>query len=231
MSATPPRSCRPRGRTPLASRSSPPPAEQYEVGVKYRPTWFNGLFTLAVYDLTKENVLTPDPEQRPVRDQAGGRGPVARHRARGERQPRRRPQPDPGLRLQRRRGDQGQPRRRRPRRRRATARSWHPRTWPQPGSTTPSRPAGSKACCWAGACAMSAPATPTRPTASRTTPTRWSTRPSATISATSTTRLRGASFGLNANNLLDKEYFTCFSLVDCNWGPGRTVFATLGLRW
>ena len=43
--------------------------------------------------------------------------------------------------------------------------------------------------------------------------------------------LRGATLAFNANNLLDKEYFTCFSLFDCNWGPGRTVFATLGFRW
>ena len=43
--------------------------------------------------------------------------------------------------------------------------------------------------------------------------------------------LRGVSLAFNANNLLDKEYFTCFSLFDCNWGPGRTVFATLALRW
>lgn len=31
---------------------------QYEVGVKYEPTWFDGMFTLAFFDLTKENVLT-----------------------------------------------------------------------------------------------------------------------------------------------------------------------------
>ena len=56
-------------------------------------------------------------------------------------------------------------------------------------------------------------------------------RRSATISATCTSHCAARSLAFNANNLLDKEYFTCFSLFDCNWGAGRTVFATLALRW
>jgi iron complex outermembrane receptor protein len=36
-------------------------AEQYEGGIKYQPTSFNGLFTIAYFDLTQQNVLTPDP--------------------------------------------------------------------------------------------------------------------------------------------------------------------------
>ena len=43
--------------------------------------------------------------------------------------------------------------------------------------------------------------------------------------------LHGVTLAFNANNLLDKQYFTCFSLFDCNWGPGRTLFATLALKW
>lgn len=31
---------------------------QYEAGVKYAPTWFSGLFSAAIFDLTKENVLS-----------------------------------------------------------------------------------------------------------------------------------------------------------------------------
>ncbi|MFD1333285.1 TonB-dependent siderophore receptor [Methylopila musalis] len=31
---------------------------QYEAGVKYAPTWFSGLFTAAVFDLTKENYVS-----------------------------------------------------------------------------------------------------------------------------------------------------------------------------
>lgn len=33
----------------------------YEVGVKYQPTWFSGLFTAALFDLTRSNLLTADP--------------------------------------------------------------------------------------------------------------------------------------------------------------------------
>lgn len=36
----------------------PESGEQYEAGIKYQPTWFDGLFTLAVFDLTRRNVVT-----------------------------------------------------------------------------------------------------------------------------------------------------------------------------
>ncbi len=36
----------------------PETGQQYEVGVKYRPTMFDGLITASLFDLTKENVLT-----------------------------------------------------------------------------------------------------------------------------------------------------------------------------
>jgi len=36
----------------------PETGEQYEVGLKYQPTWFDGLFTLAFFDLTRRNVVT-----------------------------------------------------------------------------------------------------------------------------------------------------------------------------
>jgi iron complex outermembrane receptor protein len=35
----------------------PESGEQYEVGVKYAPTWFDGIITVAWFDLTKQNVL------------------------------------------------------------------------------------------------------------------------------------------------------------------------------
>ncbi len=41
-------------QTPL----DPTTGEQYEVGIKYQPTGYNALFTLAAYDLTQQNVLT-----------------------------------------------------------------------------------------------------------------------------------------------------------------------------
>ncbi len=45
------------------------------------------------------------------------------------------------------------------------------------------------------------------------------------------TDLAGASLAINADNLLDKEYTTCFSAFDCNWGTERTVMATLRYKW
>ncbi|MCO5732811.1 TonB-dependent siderophore receptor [Rhizobium sp. SSA_523] len=38
----------------------PTTSQQYEIGVKYQPTNLDGLFTVALYDLTQENVLTTD---------------------------------------------------------------------------------------------------------------------------------------------------------------------------
>ncbi len=49
---------------PLVGSSSevdffePESGEQYEIGLKYQPTWFNGLFTVSWFDLTKKNVVT-----------------------------------------------------------------------------------------------------------------------------------------------------------------------------
>lgn len=45
------------------------------------------------------------------------------------------------------------------------------------------------------------------------------------------TGLAGASLAINADNLFDKEYTTCFSAFDCNWGTERTVMATLRYKW
>lgn len=36
----------------------PETGRQFEVGVKYRPTWIDGLFTVAAFDLTRRNVVT-----------------------------------------------------------------------------------------------------------------------------------------------------------------------------
>lgn len=49
---------------------APDKAKQWEAGVKYAPTWFDGLFSVAVFDLTRSNVLGPDgnipPRTAPV---------------------------------------------------------------------------------------------------------------------------------------------------------------------
>ncbi|MEH2556293.1 iron complex outermembrane receptor protein [Bradyrhizobium algeriense] len=38
----------------------PTTGKQWEAGVKYQPTFFNGLFTAAVFEITRQNVTTPD---------------------------------------------------------------------------------------------------------------------------------------------------------------------------
>lgn len=44
------------------SKFLPTTGEQYEVGLKYEPVGWNMAFTLAAFDLTKNNVLTPDSD-------------------------------------------------------------------------------------------------------------------------------------------------------------------------
>jgi iron complex outermembrane receptor protein len=48
--------------------TEPESGQQYEVGVKYAPKWFDGLITVAWFDLTKQNVLTGS---FPVQSQVG----------------------------------------------------------------------------------------------------------------------------------------------------------------
>ncbi len=40
----------------------PTTGKQYEAGIKYKPTDWNGLLTLSWYDLTQQNVTTNDPD-------------------------------------------------------------------------------------------------------------------------------------------------------------------------
>lgn len=46
------------GTDARGSAFRPTTAEQYEVGVKYQPTGYNALFTLAYFDITQRNVVT-----------------------------------------------------------------------------------------------------------------------------------------------------------------------------
>ena len=50
--------------TPITSR-------QYELGLKYKPPGWNALFTAALFDLTENNVLTPDPANTLFQVQTG----------------------------------------------------------------------------------------------------------------------------------------------------------------
>jgi iron complex outermembrane recepter protein len=46
------------GSSAAAGVFQPETGRQYEVGVKYRPTWMDALFTVAAFDLTRRNVVT-----------------------------------------------------------------------------------------------------------------------------------------------------------------------------
>lgn len=46
------------GTNGLGDLFEPEKGYQYEVGVKYAPDWFDGLFTVALFDLTRQNVVT-----------------------------------------------------------------------------------------------------------------------------------------------------------------------------
>lgn len=48
------------GTGPDGNLYVPETGEQYEVGVKYVPKFFDGIFTAALFDLTRQNVLTND---------------------------------------------------------------------------------------------------------------------------------------------------------------------------
>lgn len=49
----------------------PETGKQTEVGVKYEPTWFNGHFSAAYFDLTRRNVLVTDPSNALLSTQTG----------------------------------------------------------------------------------------------------------------------------------------------------------------
>ncbi len=46
------------GSSAVAGFFNPETGVQYEAGIKYAPKWFDGLFTMAVFDLTREGVVT-----------------------------------------------------------------------------------------------------------------------------------------------------------------------------
>lgn len=49
------------GKTASGDFFKPEEGTQYEVGVKYTPRFMDAIFTVALFDLTRENVLAPDP--------------------------------------------------------------------------------------------------------------------------------------------------------------------------
>lgn len=55
----------------LGGLVAPETAQQWEAGVKYAPTWFDGLFTVAVFDLTRQNVASTSPTNPLVTEAIG----------------------------------------------------------------------------------------------------------------------------------------------------------------
>lgn len=49
----------------------PTTGESYEAGIKYQPSFMDALFTVAVYDTTKQNVTTTDPDNTSYNVQTG----------------------------------------------------------------------------------------------------------------------------------------------------------------
>lgn len=59
------------GTDRLGNAFNPTTGEQFEVGVKYQPNGSNSFITLSAYDLTQDNVLSPDPINRSFSVQTG----------------------------------------------------------------------------------------------------------------------------------------------------------------
>ncbi len=208
----------------------PTTGEQYEIGVKYQPTWFNGFFSVAAYQLTKDNVPAPDPENGPFAETQVGeirsRGIELEGNA----------SLAAGLNLSL-----------------AYAYNDAEVTKDNPDSEGASREGNrpplapeNLASAWLDYTFQSgAPEGLLLGVGVRYVGSSFAD-PANTFENDAYTlvdaairydfgnmyeQLRGATLAFNVNNLFDKEYFTCFSLFDCNFGPGRTIFATLGFRW
>lgn len=59
------------GTSRLGVPFDPTTGEQFEVGLRYQPEGMNSFITVSAYQLTQQNVLTPDPENRSYRVQTG----------------------------------------------------------------------------------------------------------------------------------------------------------------
>lgn len=208
----------------------PTEGRQYEVGIKYQPTGYNALFTIAAYDLTKENVLTPDPENGPL-----AATQVGEIRSRGI-ELEATASPIAGLNFTA-----------------AYAYNDAEVTKDNPDADGVSREGNQPilapenlASAWtdytfqSGALKGLLLGGGVRYVGSTWADEANTFKNDDYLLVDAAIRydfgnmyepFRGATFGISANNLFDKQYFTCFSLADCSWGPGRTIYATLGFRW
>ena len=208
----------------------PTEGEQYEIGIKYQPTGINALFTVAAYDLTKKNVLTPDPENGPL-----AATQVGEIRSRGI-ELEATASPIAGLNFTA-----------------AYAYNDAEVTKDNPDADGLSREGNQPilapenlASAWtdytfqSGALKGLLLGGGVRYVGSTWADEANTFKNDDYLLVDAAIRydfgnmyepFRGATFGISANNLFDKQYFTCFSLADCSWGPGRTIYATLGFRW
>ena len=208
----------------------PTEGRQYEAGIKYKPSGFDGLFTVAVYDLTKKNVITPDPENGPF-----AANQVGEIRSRGI-ELEGTTSLTTGLNL-------------------TVAYAYNDAevTKDNPDATGASREGNrpvlapqNLASAWLDYTFQSGPLKGLllggggRYVGKTYADDANTFENDAYFLVDASVRydfgnmyapFSGASFMLSANNLFDKEYYTCFSLFDCNWGAGRTVYATLGFKW
>ena len=197
----------------------PTTGRQYEAGVKYQPTGFNGLFTAAVFDLVQQNVLTPDTD----RPGTGFRVQTGEIRSRGveleatvglAR----------GLNL-------------------VASFTWNDlEVTKSNGADLGKKPAWQAekmASLWAdyslldgGLAGLGFGAGvryvgPTWADAANTLRNDGFTVADAEIHYD----LEGWRLGLNASNLFDKQYVKCTGTTSCTWGTGRTIIGSLKYRW
>lgn len=207
----------------------PTTGQQYEVGLKYQPTGFRGLFTAALFDLTKQNVTTTDPNNFGFSVQTGevrSRGLELEATAEVTR----------GLKLQAaytyldaevtqsNSGNEGDEPSQTPRH---LASMWVDYALPTAALQGVSVGGGvrhvSSTYAWDATTAS---------------PERMKNKEYTLFDAAIRydlgkidTRLEGARLALNVSNLFDKDYQVCYSRFDCQPGVSRTVIGSLSYRW
>jgi iron complex outermembrane recepter protein len=207
----------------------PTTGEQFEVGLKYEPNGFNGFFTLAAYDLTKQNVLTADPVNPNFRVQTGevrsrgievegvvslaeGLDLTASYSFNDAEVTKDNPD-DTGFSAEGKRPVLTPAH---------LASAWLDYTF-QEGPLRGLLIGG-------GARYVSSSYADPANTIRNDNYTLFDATIAYDFGALYAP-LRGAAVAVNAVNLFDKDYSTCFTAFDCRWGAGRTVLATLSYRW
>ncbi len=211
------------GGTPF----KPTTGEQYEAGLRYQPAGFDALFSAAVFQLTQDNVTTPDPA-RPNTSFLVQTGQI---RSRGL-ELEAMASPLPGLNLTA----------------SYTYQDVEITKTNNPGQLgkTPVVVPGQMASAWTDYTIQSGPVAglgfgggvryvgPTFATPTNTVENASSTLVDATIHydlGRLNNRLNGARVALNVSNLFDRQYATCYNPNTCAWGLDRTVIGCVKYRW